>query len=502
MHAERSPRRTALRCEQARWRYDALGALCARLSTLFECELQLPRGARIAYLGANTPEQIALFFTCARSGLIFVPLNTRLAAPELDAILADAAASVLVIEQSCAALAAQLEARPSVDRCFGVDTPDAPWRELHASATREAPERAPGAGDEPLLLVYTSGTTGHAKGVVLGHAALQANALNALDMHGLDAADRILTVLPLFHVGGLNIQTIPALACGAEVILPRRFMPGATLAAITEYRPTLTVLVPTMLHALIGEPAWASTDLSSLRAVATGSTDVPRDLIDAWHARGVPVIQVYGATETGPIAIYQRIDEAIATAGAIGRPGPNTEVRLVTADGRDVDEESPGEIWVRGRHVARMYWRQSGDGRLENGWFRSGDVAARDERGVYWFRDRIKNVIISGGENIYPAELERILRTAPDVVEAAVVGRRDPHWGAVPVAVVVPRARLADPRAILQVFDGRVARYKIPRDVCVMEALPRTALGKVDLAALRRMVDDAADAGPAQQASE
>jgi fatty-acyl-CoA synthase len=287
-----------------------------------------------------------------------------------------------------------------------------------------------------VLIAYTSGTTGRPKGAVFTHRALYCNALNSHDMHGMTAAERVLTILPLFHVGGLNIQTLPALFLGAEVALLPRFEPGATLATIAAFEPTLTVQVPATLKALLEHPAFATTDFSCLRAITTGSTDVPRELIRAFHARGVPVIQVYGATETAPIAIYQKPGDAFTTEGSIGRAGLHTEIRLVRPDGTDCAPDEPGEVWVRGAHLASGYWNGVDPESFAEGWFHSGDVARCDASGLYWFHDRVKNVIISGGENIYPAELERVLNALPGLREAAVVGRPDAHWGAVPVAVV------------------------------------------------------------------
>jgi acyl-CoA synthetase (AMP-forming)/AMP-acid ligase II len=325
-----------------------------------------------------------------------------------------------------------------------------------------------------LLIVYTSGTTGQPKGTVLSQAAVACNALNSIHMHGLRARDHVLTVLPMFHVGGLNIQTLPALSCGATVTLHARFDAGATLGAIAADRPTLTLLVPATMQAMIGHPAWATTDLSSLRAVATGSTDVPVPLIEAFHARGVPVIQVYGSTETGPVCLYQQTAEAFETVGSIGRAGRHSDIRLIDEAGREVADGTPGEILVRGGNVAEGYWRQPEltAAAFRDGWYHSGDVALRDERGLYWFKDRIKNVIISGGENIYPAELERILHGLPGIAEAAVVGRRDQRWGEVPVAVVAlsdktrgPHARgdpgrLRGPDRALQGAQGRALRRR------------------------------------------
>jgi len=429
-------------------------------------------------------------FAAARCGLMMVPLNWRLAPPEIGFILRDAGAKVLFAQ---AALAAALgsEALPEGCRLVLADAADSEPSELHtlATAAGAAPERE-GGPDDPVLLVYTSGTTGRPKGAVLTQKALEVNAANAIHMHDMTARDHVLTVLPMFHVGGLNIQTTPALKVGATVTLHERFDPGAFLAAVAAERPTLTVLVPATISAILDHPAWGGTDLTSLRTVATGSMAVPTGLIEAIHARGVPVIQIYGSTETAPVAVYQRIPEAYDSVGSMGRAGLNTEVRVVDATGADVGPGVPGEVLVRGDHVAVGYWNDpEGTAKaFAGGWFRSGDIAEYDAKGRFWFKDRIKNVIISGGENIYPAEIERVLGEMPGIRECQAIGRRDARWGMVPVAVVVADAGITR-EAVLGHFDGRLARFKHPRDVVFLNELPRNAMGKVKLDELARMVE-------------
>lgn len=483
--------RPAVRFEGAVLSYGELADVARRLAGLLRHRHGLRAGARVAYLGHNTPEQLALLFACARAGLMLVPLNWRLAPAEIETIFADAGPACLVVDGACLPLVTPAMLGNCGGNLYSVRAPGAPYPDLLATLHSEPPPAPPlGAEDDPLLLVYTSGTTGRPKGSVLTQGALHANAANAVHMHDLTASDHVLTSLPMFHVGGLNIQTTPALYVGACVTLLPRFDPAATLAAIGRARPTLTVQVPATLQALLAAPEFATSDLASLRAIATGSTDVPVELMVAFHARGVPVIQVYGATETAPLAIYQRIPDALATIGAIGRPGLHTEIRLVDHDGAEVAPGLPGEILVRGPHVAREYWRDpdATATAFRDGWFHSGDVAVCDAAGVYWFRDRIKNVIISGGENIYPAEIERIARAVPGITEVAVVGRFDPRWGQVPVLVAVPGAMGLDRAGLMAAFDASLARYKHPKAILEVDALPRTALGKVDVGALRAMV--------------
>lgn len=512
-HAGFTPDKPALRLGDDSLSYARLAGRVAAAARVLVGDFGLRRGDRVAWLGLNSPDQIVLTLAAARAGLILVALNWRLAPPEQGAILADSGARLLIVQAAFADTIRPVLPADGACRLVGADAggadaggvagiPDLGSLIAAATGLPALPDMAAaGRAADPLLLVYTAGTTGRPKGAVLTLEAMLCNALNARDMHAMTADDHVLTVLPLFHVGGLNIQTLPALYCGASVSLLDRFAPGATLAAIAALKPTLTVQVPATLQALCDHPDWPAADLRSLRAIATGSTDVPVALIKAVHARGVPVIQVYGATETAPVAVYQRIADAVPRLGSIGRPGLHTDIRLVDPDGRAVAPGQPGEILVRGGHVARGYWNAPDltGAAFRDGWFHTGDIAAADADGWLWFRDRIRNVIISGGENIYPAELERILRAVPGVAAAVVVGRADPRWGQVPVAVVVPDSAAAERRltaaTIASAFAGRLARFKHPKDVVLVAALPTNAMGKVVLDDVRRMVDQAAASG-------
>jgi fatty-acyl-CoA synthase len=461
-------------------------------------------GDRVAHLGYNTPFYLALLFACARVGAMLVPLNWRLAAPEHAYIVADAVPRVLIHDAAFAGRVAELATAGALNgvATVAIET-DVPALAADAPAVADA---ASGIGyDAPALIVYTSGTTGRPKGAVLTQEALFWNAVNGTAMHDMTSADRVLTTLPMFHVGGLNIQTLPALHAGATVILHRRFDPDATLRAIAEDRPSLTVLVPAQMAALIGHPAWPAADLSSLRLVATGSMIVPVSLIEAFHARGVPVTQVYGSTETAPIAVALPIADVARKIGSCGKPALHCEIRVVGRDGEETPAGASGEILVRGRNVMREYWRDAEATRAaldDAGWFATGDIGHLDDEGYLYVDERKKDVIISGGENIYPAELEAILAEAAAIAEAVVVARPDPRWGEVPVVVCVARdggggTEMIGREAILALFEGRIARYKHPRDVVYLEALPKNALGKIMKYELRRIVAEAAAAAAA-----
>ncbi|MEM7423742.1 MAG: AMP-binding protein [Pseudomonadota bacterium] len=486
-HAVSRPGKVALAAPDATLTYGGLANASQAAARCLRDRHGLRRQDRIAYLGYNSAAQIVLTFAAACGGHVVSPLNWRLSEGELAWIVANADPSLIVADPVHMDIARRVAPGRALSPASELisDTVSEDWRpdviELGGSA-------------DPLLLVYTSGATGRPKGAVLSQSAVRANAELSWDMHDMTAADRILTALPMFHVGGLNIQTMPALLIGATVDLMDRFDPDTCLGLIADRRPTLTVQVPATLQALMAADGWDRADLSSLRAITTGSTDVPVPLISSVHRRGVPVIQIYGATETGPVVVYQKAEHAKTHIGSIGKPGPGVDVSLRTGDGAEAANGAPGEVWLRSPTLASGYWRDDGHAAFAGGWFRTGDVARLDDEGFLWFTDRVKNVIISGGENIYPAELERVLRKVPGVTEAAVVGIADEKWGSVPVAAVVSNGPVtsADVRAV---FDRDLARFKHPKAVHFVDALPRNAMGKVVPAEVKTMIEAASQAG-------
>ncbi len=458
---------------------EGIGQLAAALAGTFA----IKRGDRIAILAYNRPEYVALVFAAARLGAIVVPLNWRLAPPEHGHILADADPSLIIVDGDLAGRADDLaRLAPRAHRASIEFSADG-WTDLaDACEVAARPPEPAGRPEDPVLLVYTSGTTGRPKGAVITQSAVTWNAVNSVWAHDFTSEDRVLTTLPLFHVGGLNIQTLPALHAGATVLLHKRFAPAEALAAIARDRPSVTLLVPATMKAMIEHPNWERTDLSSLRLAMAGSSVVPVELIKPFHARGVPVGQVYGATETGPVSIVLKGIDAMRKEGSCGTPAIHCDARIVDDNDADVKPGQRGEILLRGPHISQGYWRDSAAtaGAFLGAWFRTGDIGHQDEDGHFWVDDRKKDMIISGGENIYPAELEAVLETDATIAEAAVVARPDEKWGEVPVAIVVPRAgAVIDPAAVKARFVGRLAKFKHPHDVVVVDALPRNAMGKV-----------------------
>ena len=478
--ADQAPDRNAIHFQGVDLSYAELWARIAR-ATAGLAALGIARGDRVAILAYNCPEILVLLLALARLGAMMVPLNWRLTAAEHRLILADCTPKLLLAEDDWRAHALQL----------GV--PVKPLAQLEARAQSAAAAPVLGSDADDALIVYTSGTTGKPKGAVLTQAGLIWNAYNAIAAHDMRQQDHALNALPMFHVGGLNIQGLPVLLAGARVTLHRRFDAGHWLADVAARRPTLSVLVPAMMAAIIGHPDRQRSDLSPLRMIHAGSMIVPDSLIQAFHARGVPVGQIYGSTETAPFATVLLREDAQTKLGSAGKPALHCEIRLV-ADPELAGEaaEGVGEVWVRGPNVMRGYWNapEATKAALVDGWYRTGDLARRDADGFYWIVGRSKDVIISGGENIYPAELENVLADCSDIAEAAVIGLADRKWGEAACACIVraPGAKL-DETAVLALFRDRLARYKHPRRVLFMNSLPKTAMGKVQKFELRKAVE-------------
>jgi fatty-acyl-CoA synthase len=488
-----TPEKPAIHFEGKTLSYAAFDARIEATAKALKAEYGVGRGDRVAILSLNRPDYLVLLYACARLGAILVPLNWRLAVAEQLFILADASAKVLVLEQAFAGILPSLAKELPDTRVVAIDfTPHAPGQTFDALLARASGDgRNPHTDLScPLLIVYTSGTTGRPKGAVLRQEALLWNGVMSQHMHGLTSDDHVLTVLPFFHVGWLNIQTTPALHHGATVTIHARFTPDSTLAAIAHERPTLTVWVPAIIQAMSDHPGWADVDVSCLKAVSTGSTIVPPHLIERLTARGIPVLQVYGSTETCPTAVYTRLGGDLSRVGSTGLPGLCCEAVIVDDNDVEVSAGTAGEIAIRGPNVFFEYWGNEAATReaLHDGWYRTGDIGTRDADGYFWVHDRKKNMIISGGENIYPAEVERVLLEHPDVMDVGVVGHADPKWQEVPVAYVLLRENCSVTADALKAHVlSQLARYKVPRDIIFVTDLPRTALGKVQHFKLKQM---------------
>jgi fatty-acyl-CoA synthase len=345
--------------------------------------------------------------------------------------------------------------------------------------------------DDPCHILYTSGTTGFPKGAVGTYGTLIWNMLNASQPKGLTCEGvHVYSPLPLFHAGGLNSTANPALLNGGRVTTAARFDPAAALAYIGDPAQAVThlALVPVMYQAIADQPGFDTADFSNVRIAVVAGGLAPVPLIRRYEDKGVHLEAHYGGTEMGPsVLALSPVDRARMEEGSVGRPVQHTAVRLVDDDGHDVPAGEPGEIWIKGPSVTPGYWGKDNAEYFIDGWFRTGDVARRDKQGFYYLVDRVKDMYKSGGENVYPAEVERLLLEHPDIAEVAIIGVADPKWGEVGLALVVP-APGADVRmdTIDQAIAGRLARYKHPKQVRVVDELARNVTGKVSKVLLRK----------------
>jgi fatty-acyl-CoA synthase len=491
MHAlaEQQGEQIALHCRQGPglWPCDfaKFWRRVERVTAHLQNTWHIRHGDRVAWLGLNHELQLVTLIACARMGAVFMPLNYRLALAELQHVLNDGQPSLLVNDSLHADVAAALclSGLQHTHLDALIDSPSP--RGLHLPWV---------TGDAPVLLVYTSGTTGQAKGAVHTQDTLLANARASQVAHGFVAGDKVLSTLPMFHVGGLCIQTLPALLAGVSVILHARFDAGAWLDEVETSRPSLSLLVPATLRAVLDHPRWALAQLSSLRGVMAGSSTIPVAYLQAFHDRGIPVGQIYGTTETGPVSIVLRLDQATEHLGSTGWPHAQAEVALRDEQGSAVPIGQTGEVCIRAPNVMRGYWQSDGAAGvgLKDGWFCTGDLGQQADNGCITIVGRSKDMIISGGENIYPAEIENLLLTLPGVAECAVVGVPDARWGEVPVAVLVRSAdeagRALTHLALMQYLQSRIARFKLPRTLLWLESLPKSALGKVQKPVLQAML--------------
>jgi fatty-acyl-CoA synthase len=387
------PNKPALLFEQRSITYEAL-ALAIELRTRQLLAIGIGRGDRVAFLGYNNPEMLYLLYACSRLGAILVPLNWRQTTAEHMLVLQDCAASLLVAERG-------FETNRKVLRENGADIRFVVAEELSGLTHTEddISRHLVGDDDDPVLLVYTSGTTGAPKGVLLTQLALLWNAVNSQQAHGLRLTDQVLTDLPMFNVYGLNIQTLPALHNGATVILHRRFDPLAALQSIHNEHPDIYLMEPATMRALIDHPQWPATDLSSLRVVMASSSTIPVRLLQIFLDRGIAIGQIYGSTETAPIATVLSIEHAARKMGACGKAAPHCKVRIVNDNGTVLGAGVPGEIQVSGPNLMREYWgrpRATSDA-FDGEWFRTGDIAHWDHEGFLYIDGRKTRVIDSPG---------------------------------------------------------------------------------------------------------
>jgi fatty-acyl-CoA synthase len=479
--AKNTPNRRALTFEGTTWTYAEMQQRIDCLARNLQ-EGGVCHGDRVAFLGLNQPSFFVSLFATARLGAIFVPLNFRLTGPELAFIVSDAGVHTLVADAQHREVADSIRADIPVRR-YVSDGAGGGWDPIEAG-TPPLAAAEPVDPREVAIIMYTSGTTGLPKGAMLTHANLWWNNTNAMHQFDVLEDDVTLVVAPLFHIGGLNVTTLLTLQKGGEVVLHRTFDPSACIEDIARYGVTTMFGVPAMFLFMSQVPEFDQADLTTVRTLVCGGAPVPEPLIKLFNGRGVPINQGYGLTETSPMVSFLSPEWSLAKLGSAGKAPLFGEIRIVDMVNRPITSpDVDGEVCTRGPNVMKGYWRRPDATAAAidaEGWFHTGDVGHLDGDGFLYIADRVKDMVISGGENVYPAEVESVLFDHPGVADVAVIGLPDERWGEAVVAVIAPHAGIDITVEELREFAGeRLARYKLPTRVELVEILPRNPAGKV-----------------------
>lgn len=492
---------------ERRFTFAEANARCNRTAHVLR-DLGVGKGDRVGLLLMNSMEFVESFLAIAKAGAICVPLNWRLVPDELEFILNDSGTSLLIFGDEFVDAVADLQARPKlsgqgegaslirhylqVGQQVGSEAPGetAPFANSYADACSAAPADEPELvawGSDDLYIMYTSGTTGLPKGVVHTHDTAMWGSLTIIATAELRHADRHIVALPLFHVGALTPLT-SNIHRGVTSIILRAFDPSGVWRLMESERVDNMLGVPAMLNFMLRVPDHAEVDRSRLRWIMSGAAPVPVSLIEKYAEMGIAVHQVYGMTETCGPACLTSPETAVSKAGSTGKPFVHTEVRVVGPDGKDVAPGEAGEVLIRGPHIMKAYWNRP-DATAEtlvDGWLYSGDVATVDDEGFVYIQDRKKDMFISGGENVYPAEVENVILAHPGVGDVAVIGQPSERWGESGFAVVVRADDALSEQDVLDHCQGKLARFKLPRAVAFVDVIPRNPSGK----ALKRVLRD------------
>ena len=479
--------------------------------------LGVSKGDRVAVLAKNSVAYLDVWFALQKLGAILQNLNWRLTPHELAGLVQDAAPSVIIYDSNQEEFGEQIEklrfllieqasqresGQGNTPLFVGFGEPfsegDLAFSERDRFPTTALPD--PGLTlEDPWVICYTGGTTGLPKGAILSQRAITANAINTIISWGLSPQDVTLLNSPLFHTGGLNVFTAPLVYLGGTSIVAREFDLEQTFQLLQSGQLTIWFGVPTMFVMMQGHPQWGTADFSHLRILISGGAPCPLPVFERFWEKGVDFKTGYGLTEAGPNTFWLPPEEVRQKPGAVGYPLFHVEVRVVDEAGNDPGPEQVGELLIRGPHMFSGYWNnpEASAHAVRNGWLHTGDLASYDKDGAYRIMGRLKDMIISGGENVYPAEVESVLHAYPHIAEAALIGVPDEKWGEVGWAVVVPKAGLKiDQEKLIGFCQQRLARYKIPKRIIFAEELPKTGANKIDKKRLQEMYTKTEEQAP------
>ena len=493
-HAENTPHKLAVTdlASARTYTYEQMHDRVGRLARYLQDSFQIKKGDRVGALCLNNSEILELQFACQRLGAICVLLNFRLALPELEYIVQDCNVSAFLTDAEFLDTTQKLAEHLGTSRILltHADGSNSPYEQAIASSSPLS-VYADLTLDDPSTIMYTSGTTGRPKGAIITHSMALFNAINATVTAEISAASVQYTFMPLFHTGGLNVFTLPVLHAGGSVLIAKAFDPGECLKVLSDpaIGVTHTLAVPAMMLFMMQHPDFETTDLTALKAFYVGGAPVPVSTLNVWLAAGVNVQQGYGMTETGPVSIGLNGADAARKVGSAGKPVMHLDVKVVDEQGKEVPPGQVGELWLKGPSITPGYWEkpEANASSFTDGWLHTGDAAMVDDEGYYYIVDRTKDMYISGGENVYPAEVEDVIYQMPGVIENAVIGIHSEKWGETGRAILVVKegANITE-SAVIAHCIGQLAKFKVPQDVVFVDALPRNATGKVLKTELRK----------------
>lgn len=451
-------------------------------------ELGIKEKDRIAVFSKNRAEYVQLFLACIKCGAILVPLNFRLTPRELDILIADASPKLFFYEDEYSEQIQKLQTLRNIPDRKAIEDITKFLTEDAAEAEYEPPRVF--TEEDIVMILYTAGTTGLSKGVIINHRMLFWNAVNTCLRLDLTSSDHTQSYAPFFHTGGWNVLFTPFLLHGASHTLLQSFDAELILKLIEKEKATILFGVPTMLQMMSDLPYFEKADLSTVRYAIVGGAPMPIPLINLWHSKGVFIRQGFGLTEVGPNCFSLHQDDAIRKKGSIGFPNFYVEAKIMDEQGAERGSNQVGELWLKSPVVTPGYWCKEKETKdsITDGWFHTGDLVRRDEDGYYFVVDRKKNMFISGGENVYPAEIEKYIYSNDAVKDVAVVGVPDEKWGEVGKAFVVKKEGAALSESdIIDYCKGNLAKYKIPKYVQFISELPKTDAGKINKNELLRI---------------
>lgn len=472
--------------------YARLFELANKGAQLLQSQFQVNKGDRVAVLATNELEYVFLFFALQRLGAVMVPINFRLTQREVRHILTDSAPKLVVLQENLNGALEGLSTNEVPQKLF-LQGPHSFASALEAFSDNSEMPFLPTETD-PVMILYTSGTTGSPKGAVLTYRMLFWNSINTTLRLNISQTDCTVIFLPFFHTGGWNVLTTPFIHRGAKVVFIKKFDADQILRLSEEQKATLLFGVPTTMDMMAQSPRFPSTDLSRIRYAIVGGEPMPLELIKVWGKKGVPIRQGYGLTEFGPNVFSLNEEDALRKIGSIGFPNFYIDAKVVDSEGNELGNNQVGELILRGPMIMQGYWKneKATEETIKNGWLHTGDLVRRDEEGYFYVVGRKKDMFISGGENVYPPEVEQILRSHPSVLEAAVIGVPDEKWGEVGKAFIVRQKSDLTADELLNHCAKNLAKFKIPKHFVFLATLPKGDSGKI----LKRQLTESAAGHP------